>query len=137
MESSSYARQVMTLDKDALLQACFEVARAIRWRDTPVDDVIAKAIVDLYFETAIRHEDYLIGQGRDPNLIVRAVRYIAEKHAIPPMEGDIKAFATALDVLIELACPNQGTDEDQEAFFKDIEVGIQEARSDYSGHNNE
>lgn len=123
---------LMTLDNEALLEACLEVARAIRWRDNPVDEVLAKAAVELYFDAAIQHEDFLVGQGRDPNIIVRAVRYIAYKHAIPPMEGDVESFASMLDVLIELACPNTGSDQDQEQFFKDIEEGIQEARRDYA-----
>jgi len=122
----------MALDNNALAAACFEVARAIRWKDNPVDEVLAKAAIELYFNVAIEHEEYLLDQERDPNIIVRAVRYIALKHAIPPMEGNVEAFASMLDVLIELACPNQGVDRDQEPFFKDIEEGIQKARSDYA-----
>lgn len=122
----------MNLDREALRQACFEVARSIRWRQNPVDEVLAKASVDLYFKEALHHEDFLVGQGRDPNIIVRAVRYIAHKHAIPPMDGDIDAFSAALEVLIELACPNTGVEADQEAFFRDIEEGIKEARGDYA-----
>ncbi|PZO17981.1 MAG: hypothetical protein DCE87_02605 [Betaproteobacteria bacterium] len=122
----------MNLDRVDLRQACFEVARSIRWRQNPVDEVLAKASVDLYFKEALNHEDFLVGQGRDPNIIVRAVRYIAHKHAIPPMEGDIDAFSVALEVLIELICPNTCVKADQETFFRDIEEGIQEARGDYA-----
>lgn len=122
----------MSLDNDALLAACFEVARSIRWRANPVDEVLAKAAVEIYFNAAIQHEEFLVDQGRDPNIIVRAVRYIAHKHAIPPLEGNVEAFESMLDVLIELACPNQGVEEDHEAFFQDIEEGIQEARRDYA-----
>lgn len=122
----------MPLDNDALLAACFEVARAIRWKDNPVDEVLAKAAIELYFDTAIQYEEYLVGRDRDPNIIVRAVHYIACKHAIPPMEGDVEAFASMLEALIELACPNTGVDDDQEQFFKDIEEGIREAREDYA-----
>lgn len=122
----------MKLDNDALLAACFEVARAIRWRDNPVDEVLAKAMIKLYFNAAIQHEEFIVGQGRDPNIIVRAVRYIAHKHAIPPMEGNIEGFASMLDVLIELACPNTEVDQNKEQLFKDIEEGIREARRDYA-----
>ncbi|WP_223246938.1 hypothetical protein, partial [Sulfuriferula thiophila] len=125
-------RHIMELDNNALTSACFEVARSIRWKDNQVDEVLAKAYVELYFNVAIQHEEYLTGQGRDPNIIVRAVRYIAHKHSIPPMEGDIKEFSSMLDILIELACPNSVVDQNQELFFKDIEEGIQVARSDYA-----
>jgi hypothetical protein len=122
----------MTLDNDALLTACFEVARAIRWRDNKVDEALAKAVIELYFDAAIQHEEFLVAQGRDPNIIVRAVRYIAHKHAIPPLEGNIEAFASMLEVLIELTCPNSCVDQGQEKFFKDIEEGIQEARRNHA-----
>lgn len=111
----------MKLDNDALKNVCLEVARKIRWKDNPVDEVLAKATVALYFNKAIQYEQYLIDQGRDPNIIVRAVRYIAHKHVIPPMEGNVSAFADMLEVLIELTCPSSGADEEHEPFLKDIE----------------
>ncbi|ADL55239.1 hypothetical protein [Gallionella capsiferriformans] len=122
----------MELDNNALIAACYEVARSIRWKDNQVDEVIAKAYVELYFKVAIQHVEFLTGQGQDPNIIVRAVHYIAHTHSIPPMEGDIKGFSTMLEVLIELACPNSVFYQDYENFFKDIEEGIRIARRDYA-----
>jgi hypothetical protein len=122
----------MKLDNNALAEACFEVARAIRSKKNPVDKVLAKASIQIYFNEAIQHEEFLVNQGRDPNIIVRAVRYLAHKHMIPPMEGNVEAFASMLEVLIELACPNTGVDKEQEAFLKDIEQGIRDARNDYA-----
>ena len=48
---------------------------------------------------------FVDGQGRNPNLIVRAVRYLGGSHAIPPMRGDTRWFEEMLAALIELACP--------------------------------
>ncbi len=122
----------MKLDHDALRAACFELARAIRWKNDPVDEVIARAMVEMLYREAIFHEEFLVGQGRDPNIIVRAVRYLALKHAIPPMGENPGWFRSMLEVLVELACPNQGVSPDQESFFRDLEAGIAGAREDYA-----
>jgi hypothetical protein len=68
---------------------------------------------------------------RDPNLIVRAVQYLALTHAIPPMRDDTSWFQDMLAVLIELACPNCGATPELEPFFRDVERGIAVSRSDF------
>jgi len=122
----------MKLDHEGLRAACFELARAIRWKKDPVDEVIARAMVEMFYREAVFHEEFLVGQGRDPNIITRAVRYLALKHAIPPMGEDPAWFRNMVEVLVELACPNQGVTAEHEAFFQDIEQGIAEARGDYA-----
>ena len=121
----------MILNRNALSEACLVVSRNIRYRRNSVDETIAKASVELYMDIALRYEAYLIDQGRDPNIITRVVNYVAHKHVIPPMEGNVESFSTALEVLMELVCPNSAVSSDQEQFFKDIEVGIEEARDSY------
>ncbi|WP_287600407.1 hypothetical protein [Thiothrix sp.] len=122
----------MVLDRKALHEACLDVARSIHWKKKPIDKLLVDVSSKLYFDEALRYEDFIIGQGRDPNIIVRAIKYIANKHAIPPMTHDLDAFSTALEVLVELACPNTGTEPEQEQFFKDIEEGLQDAKRDYT-----
>lgn len=121
----------MKTDRQLLERACFDLVRSIRWKDGPIEKVVAQAMVPGYVEIALHHEDFLVGQGRDPNIIVRAVRYLAHVHAIPPHEGNMEWFKSAMDILIELACPNTGVESDQEPFFQDLLQGINEARSDY------
>ena len=123
----------MKLDRVALQAACYELARSIRWKDTPVDEVLARGMVDLYVKEATHHEQYLEGRGRDPNFIVHAVRYLAHVHAIPPLEGNFSWFTDSLDILVELACPNSGVSEAQRPFFEELAKGIAESRADYEG----
>jgi hypothetical protein len=54
----------MKFDKNALTAACFEVACAIRWKDDPVDEVIVKASVELYFYLARRVKNAHSGMRR-------------------------------------------------------------------------
>lgn len=122
----------MVLDRKALHEACLDVARSIHWKKKLTDEILIDVSSKRYFDAALHYEDFIIGQERDPNIIVRAIKYIANKHAIPPMKHDLDEFSTALEVLIELACPNTGTEPEQEQFFQDIEEGLQDARRDYS-----
>jgi hypothetical protein len=124
---------LMKTDRAALEQACYELARSIRWKDDRVDEVLARGMVEGYVRDALFHEEYLVGRGRDPNFVVDAVRYLAQVHAIPPLEGNMDWFRTALEVLVELACPNAGVTEAQRKFFDELEEGIAESRADYEG----
>jgi hypothetical protein len=124
---------LMKTNRAALEERCYELARSIRWKNDRVDEVLARAMVEGYVREALFHEEYLVGQGRDPNLVVEAVRYLAQVHAIPPHEGNMEWFRTALEILVELACPNAGVTEAQRKFFEELEEGIAESKADYEG----
>lgn len=121
-----------SLDRDALKRACLEVAKSIAWRDGPVNDVLAASFAEILCEEALSHEEFIVGQGRDPNMITRAVSYLAHAHAIPPMGADVSWFREMLCVLIELACPNSAGRKENERLYRDIEDGIRIARDDYA-----
>jgi len=123
----------MKTDRAALEEACYDLARSIRWRDDRVDEVLARGMVEEYVRAALFHEDHLISRGRNPNLVVEVVRYLAEVHAIPPLEGNMEWFRTALDTLVELACPNSRVTEAQRIFFEELGDGIAESKADYEG----
>lgn len=126
-----------TLDRDELERACREVVRSTLWQ-TPnpqdIHDIVdADQIARLtaaYVEEALWHLDFVEGTGRDPNLITRAVRYLAATHAIPPMGEDLAWFHYMLQALVELACPNTGQNRESAAFLADIRAGIEEAEAD-------
>lgn len=120
----------MKLSQESLTAACYDVANRTMSARRPVDVASIEAVAKRFCDIAAEHEDFLVEQGRDPNLIVRAVRYLADKHAIPPMRNDTRWFSDMLEVLIEIACPNCGTTKDIEAFLRDIEDGIAVGRSD-------
>ena len=125
-------------DENALLEACKEVANQTMWQFPinhveNIEDIIdteqKNKMIELYFNEAKENVEFVIEQGFDPNLITRAVVYIAETHAIPPIRENIKWFYDTLHTLIELCCPNvMHSSENSIAVFKDIENGIKYIR---------
>jgi hypothetical protein len=118
------------LDQEALNSACFSLAKSNKWARRPIDansiENLAKRLADI----ASHHIEYLQGQDRDPNIVVRAIRYI-EHITSYPWGDDTGWVSNVLEALIELACPNTQSHPEFEAFYRDIEEGIREARADY------
>ena len=108
----------MKLNRDELKAACYAVATNTMWEQRPVDVKSIQAVAANFVKIAEFHEEFVVEQGRDPNLIVRAVRYLDHVHAMPPMRDDTRWFDDMLQVLIELACPNTGASRELEAFFR-------------------
>ena len=125
----------MELDREGLLSACKEVARATLWqtpepfelRDIVDTDQIA-ATVQAYFDEAVRQADSVAEQGGDPNLVMRAVLYLAHEHAIPPMKDDVTWFEDHLDVLLRLVFPITEPAENAARFMKDVEAAAKAYR---------
>ena len=122
-------------DKNALIKACKKVASQTLWQTpNPIDitDIIdseqIKQTTQKYFEEALRHVEFITEQKRDPNLITRAVLYLSESHAMPPMKEDITWFSNMLEALIELACPNVIHSGKSAEFLYDVEDGIEKIR---------
>ena len=120
----------MQLDRNALNTACFSLAKCSKWERRPVDVVSIETLAKLLADIAGHHAEYLQGQKRDPNIVVRAIRYIEHHHSYP--RGDrTDWFSDVLETLVELACPNTGATPESEAFYRDVEEGIREARADF------
>lgn len=120
----------MELNHTVLKSACFEFAQSVMWERKPTDVDAIQTFANLVYDAAIFHVEYIQDQQRNPNIVTECVRYLTVKHAIPPLRDDIAFVRNSLEVLIELACPNQGVSLDQESFFKEILQGISEARAD-------
>ena len=126
-------------DKTSLFETCKKVAGQTLWqtpRPINVTDIVdseqIKQTTQKYFEEALRHVEFITEQKRDPNLITRAVLYLSEHHAIPPMKENITWFSNMLEVLIELACPNVIDSEKPAPFLYDIEEAIKESQKNIS-----
>jgi hypothetical protein len=119
------------LDSQTLQDACEALARAILGEGL---DELSRidALSRKLRAHAEDHVDFVIGQGRDPNIIVRIVRYLGRTHAIPPMGDRTAWFEDMLQCLLELAVPNGQGFIESELLYQDIEEGIAIARSDYS-----
>ena len=128
------------LDKDALFKACKEVASQTLWQNPcpqDISDIIDSEQINKtikgYFKEALRHVEFIVEQKRDPNLITRAILYLSQAHAIPPMKEDLTWFKNALEVLIELSCPNVIHSKETSQFLYDIEKGIKETHKNING----
>jgi hypothetical protein len=110
--------------RGALADACRELARCAYPGSTQVSPDIAETLAHQFEATALRHVVFVAGQGRDPNLVTRAVHYLAEAHGLQSRGIDAVSFGHMLDCVLELAVPNAilgGTALD---FLDDIRHGI-------------
>lgn len=117
----------MELNTEALHAACREVAKTTLWKPDgekkrPEKEI--DALAEKYYRIAHVQLQFITEQNRDPNLLVRAVRYLAHTHALPPMGKDTEWFSDMLGVLIELACPNTGLPPKGKAFITDLRRGL-------------
>lgn len=121
------------IDHGALEHACYHAARNMMWAKRPVDTDQIQAVADSMYKHALDHEKYVIGAGRDPNIITRCVEYFVRTHATPSMRDGISVFQDMFEALLELAIPNTAGSCELEEFFCDIEMGIAISRADYHG----
>lgn len=122
-----------TLDRAELKRACFDVAAQILQERRPIDVAEIEQLADQYFKIAADPdlEDFILGQERDPNLVLHIVNYLGGRHAIPPMGHDAAWFYNMFQCLVEIACPNCVGTQADEPFFRDIEEGIATCRGYY------
>src|SRR5262249_42367834 len=109
----------------ALADACFELARVLKWsKDGPASEMeiggLAERLNAIAMER-VHHRDTL---GRDVPVVARAVAYLSQAHAIPPMGDGTEGFGHILDAVLEVARPNSGLDGQAREFLKDMRDGI-------------
>jgi hypothetical protein len=115
-------------ETDELKSACFDVARTTKWTQKPIDGADIAAVAEKFFEIArqqVYHE-----QEIDIPLITRAVRYLGQVHAMPPMDDNTVWFSEMLRAVLEIARPNTGVEEENKAFLRDMRDGIDQALGD-------
>src|SRR6266508_2085904 len=105
-----------------LRQACFELARITKWDLKPVDTAAIQVLSDRFYQIAKDQENADL--DIDLALITRAVRYLANVHAIPPMDENTSWFYDMLRVVLEIARPNTGVNDENKQFLKDMLYGI-------------
>jgi hypothetical protein len=108
-----------------LRQACLDVARITRWARKPVDSAEITVLVHKLYEIAKEQLSPELKIDLPP--ITRAVRYLGQVHAIPPMDDDTGWFHDMLRVVLEIARPNTGVDEENEEFLRDMLQGIEQS----------
>ena len=127
----------MTLNERKLEAACKQVVLATLWQSPNprcLDDIITSeqrdSTLSAYVDVAKDQARYLPKYDEDPNVVTRAVRYLAHEHAIPPMKDNVEWFRDSLEVLIRLVLPNAEATPEAAAFMHDLRRGIERYRAD-------
>lgn len=115
------------LRRGALNDACIDLAKSVFPGSMELSTDLIETLAHRYQKAALRHADYIIGRERDPNIITRAVTYLASAHAIPPMGTEVAWFTYMLDCVIEIAVPNSRYGGDAALFLKDVGEGVAES----------
>jgi hypothetical protein len=112
------------LRKGALNDACMQLATQVLTSSSGVSADLVETLAARFQHEALNHLNFVEGQGRDPNLLTRAVLYIADAHAIPPLATDVIWFRSMMDFAVELAVPNSGLSDNGFAFLADVRDGL-------------
>ncbi|MDH7479834.1 MAG: hypothetical protein QHH02_07480 [Syntrophomonadaceae bacterium] len=117
----------MDFDKEGLWRACYNIACDKAREGRPVDVKLIRRLADVLFMDAIFYRDYLEKTGQDPNMLVRAVQYLAHSHSNPYLNDDqrlISWFSNSLDILMELVSPSVEATRESIQFLKDVLAGV-------------
>ncbi|MDQ3902884.1 MAG: hypothetical protein M3247_04405, partial [Thermoproteota archaeon] len=103
------------------------------WDIRPFDAAKIGEHAEALHQVAISKLGFINPQKDDPNVIIRAVHYLADTQAIPPYWDNTEWFERMLHALISLACPevtrllNPGyrLSEESRLFLSDIKNGIE------------
>lgn len=115
----------MALKLDDLKSACFEVAQNTKWQRKPqlVSDI--QILANKFYAKASERAKEINEIKEDSEIVNRAVWYLSQVHAIPPMKEDVRWFNEMLDALLELALPNTCVAEGKpQQFLQDLIRGI-------------
>jgi hypothetical protein len=107
---------------DDLEQACLELALAIKIVKEPISSDDARGLANRFL--AVAEDRMYLPLDIDRPLVTRAVRYLTQVHAIPPLGDDTLWFSNMLSAVREIARPNSGVDEENKEFLKDMADGI-------------
>ncbi len=119
----------MDLDHEALRAACFEAARKTMEDVRPTDVRKIRRLADTFYHFTLEHVGRIRRHGREPDILVRAVAYLARTHAISQMHDSTEWFFFMLRALVELACPDREQTGESLGFLADLEEGISRVRS--------
>jgi hypothetical protein len=114
----------MTSAEESLYAACLKLARTNLWRTAPIDASRITNYAQTIFKAALDSAEHLAGSGHDLDLVTRAVYYIEQAHALPPIEDDLRWFQDTLQTLLEIVYPNTELSGKALEFVSDLRQGL-------------
>lgn len=128
--------------EDKIREACFNLSTSLMWeKDNLTLERIESNMTELnemterFVETAKFYLENIESLEGQSEIIVRAINYIEEAHAIPPLRGNYEWFDNTLRALTELACPNSRLSISNLEFLNDVESGIKDYRENSIDEN--
>ena len=97
------------------------------WEMKPVDADRIKTHADRIYKIALGKVDETESLGVTIPMVIRAVDYLRQAHALPPMKEDLEWFQNMLDAVLEVACPNVKLEGEGKLFLKDLQKGTTES----------
>jgi hypothetical protein len=98
----------------------------VSWRSarfsTSLDAVTP--VASRYLDVALRHAQAIEASGEDPAVVARAVRFLGDVYAIPPMGEEVGWFDDMLTALLGLLQPSTALSTEARAFLLDLRAGI-------------
>lgn len=115
--------------------ACFDLSVSLMWEKPALTtDKIEMNMAELqtmtqnFYKTALFYLENIESLEGKPEIIIRAINYIEDVHAIPPLRNNYEWFDHSLGILVELACPNSRLNKNNLEFLNDLENGIEDYR---------
>ncbi len=118
------------LRRDELHDACAKLARIVLSGTAGVSQDIVETVAARFQGEAESFAAFVWQLGRDPNLLIRAVYYLADAHAVPTMGGDVAWFRHMLACVVELAVPSISLSGEAADFLEDVRAGIHQSLED-------
>lgn len=113
-----------------LADACFELSRVLKWsKDNPAAEAEIGSLTEKLNSIAMKRVHDGDTLGIDVPVVTRAIAYLTQAHAIPPMGDQTEWFGYMLDAVLEVARPNSGLDGQAREFLKDMLDGIASAET--------
>jgi hypothetical protein len=107
-----------------LKRACFQVAKTVFRDRKPIDSDEILSYADAIYDVALDECEANESLGCSISTVIRAIHYINQAHAIPPIKGNIQWFSNTLRAVIEVAYPNAGLEGEAREFLVDMNRGI-------------
>ena len=120
----------MDTETRRLQVACFNLAKTTLWERAPVDIRVIQSHADDIYKEALCQFSLIEELGGTLELLVRAVDYLHQVHAIPPMRGDVRWFSESLRTVLEICFPNSNVSGEARLFLQDLRGGIDSAISE-------
>jgi hypothetical protein len=115
---------MVEVDLPALQIACRTSARQALWSEKTTPELAVAKLSREFLQLAADHVITVTESGRDPNMVTRAINYLAYTHVAPSAVEARWWFNEMLTCLLELAVPSMIQTPESSAFLLDVQDGL-------------